>query len=1414
MSKGDYNLFDNVPFQAVSSLARRYGVMFNPSSSRSRLRIRDSGRRYSVRLRQDDGKVEYSIDGEASWKLITPLTDPCTNQPFPNFITHVNKRIGETLNNITFDMIAVGRGRIIGKETGTDRLFHLYIDEMFRSQFVHCNTGENSLPIDHADGDSVPNINDLKDVAVPPFNMKLDPEYFTENPPSLIVPPAATRNYFNHPASLRLPVFNQLLELDVSDVMLVLERARTWYLKDTRSQLAITAMEDFAFSDQDLADVFTEQAIHDILQSLKDAAGEMSDNWFANLILGPLFDVDQMAFNWHAQIVAQGSGVMVFGAYAALGALIYLLGNSGAIATTPERKLLINPRKLLDYLAKPLAKPKAQEHLDEAIGRLMGLMSDLMLRGRRAAVQRYGARPDVNRANELPPEWTLDTRMPTANQPPSWMPVVARTTYMQRKGAGKGAWRRFYTGTEESKKVWLAVNADGSLEAFSQGAFHQIFHTSQAKPNGNWENGSWAPLFTGNDKVQKLASTRNTNGRLEILRIDDDNHVFQTTQTAANSGTFAAWQPLVSSSDKRISVAVEANLDGRLEAFAVAEDKHVFRTEQTTPGTWSRQWVPAFSTADKLRDVWMARNADGRLEAIGIAPDNNTIWHTQQTSPGGPWSPGWDPLYSSSDHLTMLAIGRNANGRLEVIGVSDVDKSIWHTAQVSPGNWSGGQWNQLFQPNDALDELWVTTNAQGWLELVGISSDHKVWHSCQTAPNGNFENNLHQIAALKGRVSLAVAPNVDGSIEIVGNTPWQNPFDPEHPWRLRLLAEKRFAIQYSQVLDIGIGSSHWSENWQTHFGGEIHALLAPRPLFQGERYSLTQYRFLNGPVIDGDAFNDGTTNFYMLVKLGPPDTTGPGYLQHYAILWFDEQTYFTQRWRLLHPTDDILGDLFSLPHYLRDNPEWYDFHLAKYWDPFRDNLINDDSRMVLRRNVIVVTGKDPTLPRHEIYTIVFNYGLCDHSWRWRLFPQGQHVVVDRTRAQEQNPPFPAEVTAGSASAYVAVNTIDIRDDTTLHVRGSQRSPVTQSLRVGRWVQRYLPADCRHVPDRHDLTGQKPTRGFDHKWDFVSELAYQRADKFYQFGVYEDLLDSRGQYYRVELLPSPGGTPGVQDVAGRVWKNDDTAAGEDRLQMNTINFNWALEKNADGAIVKTMQSNDPDDPELFVHEFRKRKSISMYERTTRFRLLERKPLGLIAVFYDKRDDELQAASNLPQPTTLSHDDVETTEILDVWKTADGETIPPALPAPAFPNIRVRFKSNHRVYQPPNVRKAQIIIDPAPGLRLLHVSFWTPQTEQEVCENIWKVSLAAIDPNKVVFPIFSVNRFGNFVRRAVPDAPVPPNFTGDLGDAWRYDFDFPFTKDVETNVRRFCTSEGHIEFGTSLWFEDIVGHRALTEELIFA
>ena len=262
--ESDYVLLTDVPFQSVDSHPRRYGVMFSPSSSRSRLHIVDSGRRYGVQLLAD-GSVQYSVDGDLSWRPITPLADLCTGKPLPAFLSHNEKRAGRALDGVRFDMIAVGRGRIIAKEAGTDRLFHMVIDELFRTHRV---TGADcNIDVDVGCRD--------EDPPVPGFYMKLDPEHFIDGSPSLVVPREAQRHYADHPASLRLPVFAELLELGVTDVMLVLQRARTWYLIDARSPLSIVGPEDLRFTDADLKEAFTEDVIKNILKTVKTAAEDV-----------------------------------------------------------------------------------------------------------------------------------------------------------------------------------------------------------------------------------------------------------------------------------------------------------------------------------------------------------------------------------------------------------------------------------------------------------------------------------------------------------------------------------------------------------------------------------------------------------------------------------------------------------------------------------------------------------------------------------------------------------------------------------------------------------------------------------------------------------------------------------------------------------------------------------------------------------------------------------------------------------------------------------------------------------------------------------------------------------------------------------------------------------------------------------
>ena len=1418
--KGDYQLIMDVPSQQVASHPQRHGVMFNPSSSRSRLHVRDAGQRYEVRLTAE-GTVQYSVDGAATWVTVRPLPDLCTGQQPATFVSHDKLRAGEPLSSVPFDMMAVGRGRIVAKERGTDRIFHTVLDEVSRTHDVKgagCGGGLNASDLSRRE-----------DPPVPGFYMKLDPEFFSSDAPSVVVPPEAERTYSDHPASLRLPVFAELLRMGISDVMLVMQRPRVWYLVDARAPLLIVGPEDLRIEIDDIVTVFNEQVIRDILdaaltgvelgltselqawfrdelvkllpglttddrtrddlargfqgidivihaflQSLLAEVGKWLADNVADVLAERLIGVvrDSVATKTAANIKKEGYVALVLPVLVTVGFFASRMRGSQLLATDAYRNLAL-------LLRAPLPALPEIEPLADAISAVMGL-------ARRREELRWRRRTDT----AAPDDWT-----PTPDHPPRWMPSYRHLRYLRRFGGLSGRWRALYSGADRLREVVMAANADGRLEAFGLSPDNRIWHSWQGTPDGEW-NGGWGELYSPNDQLRSVAAARNHDGRLELVGVGPNDTVYHTWQAQAGGAWHGWWDPLYGEDAKLQDLTLTADAAGCLHVFGFARGSgSVWHTGQV-PGSfeWSGVWEE-LTIAGGVRSLAAAPNQYGRLEVFGVTPQHQ-VWRKQQAA-NGSWSNPWVRFHGADDRVREIRVASNADGRLEVFGLAPDDTS-WHTWEWPDGTWSG--WAALCPADNQRSLAAVARTGDGRLEVFSFSSDDRLWHTSQTAPNGEWTGRWKKLYTGAGALrSLAVGTGKNGGLQAVAVS------QDFQVWQKGQTAEPRFSIQFSKVLDLGVGYSHWAEQWHMHFGGEIHSLLQRRPLMQQEQYNLTQYRFLNGPVIDGDAFNDGTCNFYMLVKLGTPGSTGAGLRQRYAILWIDEQTYFTQRWRLVHPTDDVLGDLFSLMHMLKDNPEWFPYSdqtswLTKFWSPFTDDLIDDDSRMAVRRQIIVLTGYNRAAARREIYTMCFNYGVSDYTWRWRLFPPGEHLLMDAAAARDPDAPLPSNALNGPAAAYVAVNTLDLRDDTTLHVRGSKRS-AGGALRPGRWVQRYLPADCRHVPRPHQLTGGRPVQGFGHEWDFVSEAAYRRADRFYQFGVYDNQPDSRCQYYEVELLPDAAGAiPTVEQVVGRVWHNhaSENAPGG-CLSINTNNLNWSLIDPADGSVALTADN--------LLTERRKLPTMSMYEPTTRFRLFERKPLGLIAVFHDKRDDELQSATGLPQETVFGEDLVDAT-IPAAWGEGDG-----AVASRTPTRIRVLVKSNKRVLQPPNVRRARITRQDAGGKRIVQITFWTPQTEQQVCENIWKVTLAAIDETGVV-PIFSRKRFPSFVRKAQPDGPLPIDFGGDLGAQWRYDYRWTdLTADQVARVDRFCTPAAQIEYATSLWFEDIVGHRSLAEETQF-
>lgn len=613
---------------------------------------------------------------------------------------------------------------------------------------------------------------------------------------------------------------------------------------------------------------------------------------------------------------------------------------------------------------------------------------------------------------------------------------------------------------------------------------------------------------------------------------------------------------------------------------------------------------------------------------------------------------------------------------------------------------------------------------------------------------------------------------------------------------------ERHSIDFDEVMDLGVGYSHWHEHWHLGYGGEIHSLLAKRPIAQQEGFNSILYRFLNGPVLDGDGYNDGTTNFYILVKLRGRSRPR----RRFAILWIDEQTYFSQRWRLVHPNADVRGDLFSLARTIHDHPEYFRFDLAQYWDPFEDDgCINKVSRMAVARQTIAVTGRDPATNRREIFTFTFNYGVSDRTWRWRPMP-----VRNVRLLSEENLEEPIPVAQGFRRDEVFANTLALREDLTLHLRGV--ITLSTGTRVaGRWFQRVLPSNLEPVPRALDLTSGKPSTGYSHDWHFFSDKAWMRADRFLVLGAYESRVSARCQYYSVEILPNEHGeTPDIATIVGEVWRNEPRSS-DPPLAHNTENFTWDLDAGGDG-IVRLGQ---------LLERRRERNSMSMYESVTRFRLLDRGRRGIIAVYFDPRDDELQPASHLPQRVTLSRDDfVPKTDPFsdmfpDLGSSQDLGNTPSFKPKAAPIGIGVTFKSHSRVLRPPIVRKVRLARRVVAGrTESVLISFWTPLTDDEATENLWQITIGAPATRGGATILFRSEVFGPFVRAAQPSRPIrfDASTAEELADDHRFDHQWSgFSAAQQRLIDRLCTPDGRTLYGTSVWFEDIVGHIGTPESI---
>ncbi|MEO1292975.1 MAG: hypothetical protein AAFV62_09120 [Pseudomonadota bacterium] len=464
---------------------------------------------------------------------------------------------------------------------------------------------------------------------------------------------------------------------------------------------------------------------------------------------------------------------------------------------------------------------------------------------------------------------------------------------------------------------------------------------------------------------------------------------------------------------------------------------------------------------------------------------------------------------------------------------------------------------------------------------------------------------------------------------------------------------------------------------------------APRPRFARSQRPVN-YRgvgsfiiqSVHGPMHDKDGYNDGTVNYYKLVSFVDEKTNhGPGKDApwSFGLMFIDEQTAPTGRWRLAHPMDseqfgdakrglrpleDVMNLLFTKlandEHFAGEQPRNFVdekgtplFRQGQFWCPFAVGVARRESALATAKQISAVTALEPFRPGTErdwvIYTVNCTYSTMDKTWRMRrlkdergaavralVFPENRpgnwSAVVgegrrDRTWASMDDARRVAlQNDEPVADTVWLPQSLLLREDLTLMATGSRS--VGGVVVDGYWYQRYLPYNAE-MPAAPATAQAAPPEYADHPWKFMSTSAGLIAKKFQHFGVYRE-VESRTQAFLVKPVSgSLDELPMDARIAeGDVWRVAENSP-DLSITLPKIHFEKLLDfalKAAD--LWHVLEFLDPLRA-LFVFAIEsgalepehKYEPASRFNDHTRFRVLNRPHVGLVLVWADKRDDDL-------------------------------------------------------------------------------------------------------------------------------------------------------------------------------------------------
>jgi hypothetical protein len=182
------------------------------------------------------------------------------------------------------------------------------------------------------------------------------------------------------------------------------------------------------------------------------------------------------------------------------------------------------------------------------------------------------------------------------------------------------------------------------------------------------------------------------------------------------------------------NLSVINNQDGRLELFATGHSGLSHKWQFTPNGNWT-----SFdSLGNQVDRIALGRNADGRLEVFGI----NQYWHVihiWQLAPNSNWGEWYDLPGERNFSGAPMAVGSNKDGSLELFALSKDDYSLYHCWQASPSGMFSGWVKFSEKINSSLYGMVVESNLDGRLEVF-VEHRGEVLHKAQTIQNNGWGN--------------------------------------------------------------------------------------------------------------------------------------------------------------------------------------------------------------------------------------------------------------------------------------------------------------------------------------------------------------------------------------------------------------------------------------------------------------------------------------------------------------------------------------------------------------------------------------------------------------------------------------------------------------------------------------------------